>query len=209
MALIKSAPKSTYLSIVNGKIAQSVPEGTDGAVVRAKKNGGFAHELIFDQVSGIITDISVDHHEEYGDSWVVTIRDVDESFKLKFNYSGGYANGFLMRIKNVDLSKPVVFAPFQFEKDSKTRSFLVLYQGGKKIDPFYTMDNPKGLPQMEKIVFKGKEAWDDTKKMAFLQNMIDTEIVPELQAARPVPAYVPDAENYVAAGDDDSDSLPF
>jgi hypothetical protein len=46
-----------------------------------------------------------------------------------------------------------------------------LYQDGNKIAPYYTKEDPNGLPQMQKIKVKGKEQWDDSDMMAFLENM--------------------------------------
>jgi hypothetical protein len=44
-----------------------------------------------------------------------------------------------------------------------------LYQDGQKIAPYYTKEDPKGLPQMVKIKVKGKEQWDDSDMMQFLE----------------------------------------
>ena len=37
------------------------------------------------------------------------------------------------------------------------------------------------MPDMEQIVIKGAKVWDDTKRLAFLQDMVDTQILPKLR----------------------------
>jgi hypothetical protein len=46
---------------------------------------------------------------------------------------------------------------------------ITLYQDGNKIPPAYTKEDPNGLPQMVKIKVKGKEQWDDSDMMGFLE----------------------------------------
>jgi len=49
---------------------------------------------------------------------------------------------------------------------------ITLYQndgnGWVKVLPYYTKENPNGLPEMVKVKIKGKESWDDTDMMDFL-----------------------------------------
>ena len=54
---------------------------------------------------------------------------------------------------------------------TKTITGITLYQDGEKIAPYYTKEDPKGLPQMVKIKVKGKEQWDDSDMMTFLEEM--------------------------------------
>ena len=54
---------------------------------------------------------------------------------------------------------------------TKTITGITLYQDGNKIAPAYTKEDPNGLPQMTKIKVKGKEQWDDSDMMLFLENM--------------------------------------
>jgi hypothetical protein len=54
---------------------------------------------------------------------------------------------------------------------TKTITGVTLYQDGEKIAPAYTKENPNGLPQMTKIKVKGKEQWDDSDMMQFLEQM--------------------------------------
>jgi hypothetical protein len=44
---------------------------------------------------------------------------------------------------------------------------ITCYQGAK-IAPFYTKEDPKGLPEMVQVKVKGKVTWDDTDMMDFL-----------------------------------------
>ena len=77
---------------------------------------------------------------------------------------------------------------------TKTITGVTLYQDGNKIAPYYTKEDPNGLPQMKKIKVKGKEQWDDSDMMAYLEN-IATSIFTTLTATE--------------LEDDEDDTAPF
>ncbi len=50
--------------------------------------------VIYDGVSGIITDIKTHEHPSFGKFWNVSIKDGEDEYILQMNYSGGYASAF-------------------------------------------------------------------------------------------------------------------
>lgn len=184
MALYNTARK-TYLTVYDGKFTQRVQEGTVGATARMTKpatgEGKLVHELYFGNLSGRITDIYT-RDGIYGKTWNIDVNDGTNNYSLQFGYSDGLAISFLKMLLNVDFSKDIVFSVSKkFDpKDNKDKTSLFLSQDGETIKHAFTMANPNGLPEMKQVVVNGKEIWDSTERLAFLQNMVDTQILPKL-----------------------------
>lgn len=189
---------SIFLKISEGKVCRQVAAPTKISKERTNKVGKLVHEEFYDHVSGRITEIGVREHADYGKFWEVKIEDKDGTvFNLQFNYSSGYANGFLKALPNCDLGKEVTLIPNMKMEGDKKKTTLFISQDGKALRHFYTKDNPNGLPQLQQIKRKGKLEWDDSDMMEFLENMVNTQIKPKLAAAQPA--------GPVAAGGDDQD----
>lgn len=169
-----------FLEISNGKICKKVSAPTKSSVQRTNKNGKVVNEEFYDHVEGQITDIKTREHEEYGKSWVVTLVDGDETYKLQMKYSSGYSSAFLKCLPNVNLADPIRIIPKMTVEGEKKKTSLFVIQHGKPLTHFYTKDNPNGLPPMKKVKVKGKETWDDTDMMEFFENMVKNDIVPNL-----------------------------
>lgn len=195
-----------FYGISNGKIVRQFQNPTERSVSRVNKAGRTVHEEFYDFIDGVITDIGIKSHDEYGKFWSVTLRDTDtgELQNLQFNYSSGYANGFLKALPNVDLGSKVKLAPSAKKEGDKTKTTLFINQYNSAVKWFYTKDNPNGLPPLQKVKVKGKETWDDSDAMEFLEKMVLNEIVPMLRTAKPVTASAP-----VVVADEDNDDLPF
>lgn len=80
----------------------------------------------------------------------------------------------------MDLTKEMKVSPSVKEVDGKNKSSLFVNQDGKALKHAFTRDNPNGMPDMEQVLVNGQNVWDDTKRLAFLQNMVDTTIMPKL-----------------------------
>lgn len=169
-----------YFTIFDGKFSQRVKEGTEGAVQRTNKIGKVVFEKYYDRFTAKLVDIKVTDGA-YGKSWEFHFLDGNEIYKLQLGYSNSFATAFLKILPNVDLSSPITLSPSVKEVDGKNRSTLFVNQNGQAIKHAYTKDNPNGLPDMEQITVKGSAVWDDTKRIAFLQEMVNTKILPQLK----------------------------
>ena len=175
-----------WLSVIKGEISKKVPQGTEGAVERTNKNGVVVYEMKYNALEGTLKRIGV-FEGEYGDQWIFVIDDGTEEYNLALPYSSGTANGFLYRLPNTDLKSPLKIKTFYIEgEDGISRQFLGVYQGGGKVEPLYTKEEPNGLPPMVKVKRKGKEEWDDSDRLLFLQKLVDDEINPQLADLYPV-----------------------
>lgn len=201
---LENSNKAVYLSIGDGKITKRVKQPTTTSVTRQTKEGKIIHEEVYDAVSGRITDIRVQDHPTYGKFWNVVLQDGEDQYILQMNYSGGYASAFLKTLPNADLSQPVRIVPSLKMEGDKKKVTMFINQGGNALKHAYTKDNPNGLPKLAKVKIKGKETWDDSDMMEFLENMVNTTILPKLKAAsKPAQAAA------VPAGAQEDDEDPF
>jgi len=194
MALKESREKVSYISISSDAILRKVvPAGTAGAKERTyetkEKNddGTFIKatkiEKHYESVSGKITNISfVD--TDYGTLLQVTLADTDtfvpsEPETLSMSTSQSFAQDFMKKLPNIDLTKEVTLKPFAFTPDGQTRELkgLTVTQVGEatgfasKIDKSFTekqgdkyvnimgYPNPDEKLANEKNEMKRKEGW--------------------------------------------------
>lgn len=169
-----------YLSIGDGKITRRVKEPTANSKERKTKEGKIINEEIYDAISGLIIDIKVTKHPQYGKFWNILLQDGEDTFCLQTNYSGSYASAFLKQLPNVDLTQRVRLIPSMKVVDGKKKPTLFINQHGKSLKHYYTKDEPNGLPQMVKKKFKGQDVWDDGDMMEFLEKMVNETILPKL-----------------------------
>jgi hypothetical protein len=168
-----------YITILGGKFCVRVQEGTPGAVARVNKLGKTVHELFYDSFTGKLINIRT-RDGEYGKSWEFDFQDSGEVYTLQLSYSNSYATNLLKILPNVDLSKEMKVQPAQKIEDGKTKSSLFISQDGKTLKHAYTKDAPNGLPPMEQKTVKGQVVWDDTERLAFLEAMVESDILPKL-----------------------------
>jgi len=168
-----------YITILGGKFCEKVKEGTEGAETRVNKIGTTVHEIFHDSFTGKLIDIKV-KDGEYGKSWNFHFLDEGEVYILQLSYSNSFSTAFLKMLPNIDLTKEMKVSPSVKEVDGKNKNSLFVNQDGVAIKHAYTMAEKNGMPDMEKLVVKGVEVWDDTKRLVFLQEMVDTQILPKL-----------------------------
>lgn len=197
-----------YLTISNGKICKQVLKPTETSIERVNKNSKTVHEEYYKGWKGRITGIAVREHKDYGKFWNVTITDEDGDAILQMNYSSGYANAFLKTLPNVDLSADVNIVPNLKIENDKKKTTLFITQHGQPVKWYYTKDDPNGLPQLRKIKVKGKDTWDDTEVMEFLEKMVNETIVPKLGKPK-APTSAGKSSEVVVVEAEEVDDLPF
>lgn len=174
---------AAFYSITDGRICRTFKAATAKSIERVNKMGKIVHEEFCNALSGRITAITTKDHPDYGKFWLITLVDGDWSGVVQIKYSSGYASAFLKLLPNVNLSKDVTIQPKMVVDGDKKKASLFIMQESVPLKHFYTKDNPNGLPQMKKLRVKGKDTWDDTEMMEFLEKMVFTEVVPKLNGA--------------------------
>ncbi len=176
-----------YFTILNGKFCVRVSQDTPGAVARVNKVQKTVYEIFHDSFTAKLINIRT-RDGEYGKSWEFDFLDGKEVYTLQLSYSNSYATNILKMLPNIDLTKEMKLQPSQKIEDGKTKSSLFISQDGKTLKHAYTKDAPNGLPPMEQVTVKGQQVWDDSKRLTFLEEMVNTTILPKLpkvEAAAP------------------------
>ncbi len=201
-----------YITILNGKFCQRVPQGTAGAIERVNKLGKTVYEKFYDAFTAKLVGIKT-QDGSYGKSWVFSFKDKGEVYHLQLSYSNSFATALLKILPNVDLTKEMKLSPSVKEVDGKNRSSLFVNQNGQAIKHAYTKDKPNGMPDMEQVKVKGQLVWDDSKRMAFLEEMVAGKIIPRLEGVKPLetPEQAPAQADALAETVEDvnPDDVPF
>lgn len=176
MALENFSSGKIYLSIADGKLVRQFREATPDTKERINKNGKQVFEQTFDAIVGRITGISKKEND-FGIFLEIGLTDGKDNYNISTQFSGRYSSSFLKALPNIYLNKDVRLLPWSMidkNDPSKKVTGITLYQndgnGWVKVLPYYTKENPNGLPQMKQVTLKDKTQWDDTDMMQFLFN---------------------------------------
>ena len=164
---------TTYLSVADGNLVRQHKQANERTTERLTKTGKLVYEEKFKDLTAQLVTLTTKTND-YGTQWQLEFKDGEDTYMVSLPYSSRYASSFLKALPNVKLGKELRFMPWSMKdsKDaSKTVTGITLYQDGVKIAPAYTKEEPNGLPQMVKIKVKGKEQWDDSDMMQFLEQM--------------------------------------
>ncbi|HUN55893.1 MAG TPA: hypothetical protein VMU29_12115 [Smithella sp.] len=181
----------TYVNTFNGHFTVKCKENEPGAVSRTNKNGKTVWELTFTHLTGILTEIKKRESEEFGWQWEIKIVD-DRDYIIQIPYGGGMPAGLFARLlqKDLDLSKPIQIGITSNEKDGKTRTYFFVktdlvqagdHHNGTLVKPVWNKENPGNLPDLVKIKVKGKEQWDDSERMEYIEKLVIKHVVPKLK----------------------------
>lgn len=188
MGLNEGGGNRTYLKISDGRISKRVPEGTKGAIECFNKDKTKTWwEARYPSVTGRVADIKK-RTTEWGVDLCLTIDDGRELFELQMPWSSGYSSGFFCCMPNIDFTGPVTFTPWMKIVDDKKKTALYITNGeaaiGKdNVEWYWTKNTPYDCPPMKKVMFKGKESWDDTERQEFFEKFIEEIVMPQLKAA--------------------------
>ncbi len=174
-----------YITILGGKFCVKVTPETPGTIARVNKLGKTVYEVFYDSFTGKLVNIRT-RDTAYGKAWEFDFKDGAEVYTLQLSYSNSYATNILKILPNIDVSKEMKVQPAQKIEDNKTKSSLFISQDGITLKHAYTKDKPNGLPQMVQVMVKGQAVWDDSARLAFLEEMVKRDILPKLPKTIPV-----------------------
>lgn len=175
-----------YITILGGKFCVRVSPETPGAIARVNKQNKTVHEVFYDSFTGKLINIRK-RESQYGPQWEFDFKDGADVYTLQLSFSNSYATNLLKILPNVDLNKEMKVQPSQKIVDGKTKSSLFVSQDGVTLKHAYTKDRPNGLPQMVQVQVKGQLVWDDSARLAFLEAMVKSDILPKLPQAATAP----------------------
>ena len=185
MALLIHGEGCTFLTVMDGSLVQSHKEPIEGrTTTRVNKNGKTVHEEKFDVIEGKLISLKTKEHETYGKQYVLGVQDGEDTFYINIGQNSGSAARFLKALPNVDLSKRVKLMPWSMQdKNNATKKIqgITMWQDEVKILPYYTKEEPNGLPEMKKVKLKGKETYDSYDMDVFLEAMALKKFEEELE----------------------------
>ncbi len=134
MSLTPAKADRTYASVLaDGKIHVTVPEGTEGAVVRKYKTSddkeGSKTEFVYGELIGKITKVGF-YEGDYGRQLQVTVEDGKEKpVVLSLSTSSNYGEDIMKKLINVDLEKFVKIVPYSFvDEKKKSKKGITIWQ---------------------------------------------------------------------------------
>jgi len=148
--------------LADGKFHQTVDEGTEGAVIRKYKDKDDVEqsktELVFDEVSGVITKISFEEGD-YGKSLQI---ELDNEGIVSLNTASNFGEDVMKKLPNINLKQEVRLVPYSFEETGKSRKGITIYQNEEKVQNHYynteTSEVINGMPDFEGDK-KDKDDW--------------------------------------------------
>lgn len=163
--------------LADGKIHITVPEGTEGSVIRKYEASdgtkGKKSEMVYKDLSGMITGIKFEEGK-FGNQVLISILDEDDGDEvptiLCLGTESNFGEDVMKKLPNVNLKKPVKFAPYSFDTDKgKKQRGITIMQADKKIENFFydkdTKKNLHGYPETPKP--KGGKAVSKTQWRKF------------------------------------------
>jgi hypothetical protein len=154
----------------DGKIRVTVPEGTEGAILRtyetSDKKTGSKYELVFTELVGKITKVGF-REGTYGTNLEITLTKGSETpVVLSLGTASNYGEDAMKKLLNVDLNRAVKIVPFAFddEKSGKKRKGVTIWQYNTETNKaervenyFYDKEGKKninGYPEPKKKITK-------------------------------------------------------
>jgi len=183
MATEEARPTANYYNVLaDGKFHLTVPEGTEGAILRTFETSdgatGSKWEKIYQSVSGLITKVEF-YDGHFGKNLLLTIEDEGfEPLVVSLGTGTSFGEDMLKKLLAIDIMQPVKLVPYALvdEKTKRTKKGMTVYQNGEKVTSyFHTYDketkkttNINGYPHVP--VAKGKKLISsDEWKMHFMQ----------------------------------------
>lgn len=202
----------TFFSMTHGKVRIRVQSPCEGSTERQLKDGNVVHELVHGTYEGRLVSLTKED-SQWGIQWRFEFDDQGARAVCTMNYDSVNAQRLLnvFLSPDLDINQPVVLKPYDFTaKDGKHLAGITVYQGGEKVQPAFAtasfpVEGRMNMPELKAVKYKGKDAWDSTERLEFLEKHIDDFLVPRLATSGAV--------NQVASvppvNETDGDGLPF
>lgn len=182
----------TYWSASYGKLARRVSEDTPGAkartITKGPNEGKVVYELFEDSIEGELLKVSLeDKDSKYGAQWYFyfdcSTNPVEEDMHVvRMPHTARYAESILKAIPNIDATIDTALVGYDFTprgEDKRKVGFTLKQRGAgnqgdlQKVEWYYTNENSNGLPPLDQVVLKGQTHYDSTKRLEFLENMVN------------------------------------
>lgn len=172
-----------YYKIRDGQFFKESKEPKEGYVERVKKSLKKTYEQFLDyDLSGKIVALEITSFDYAGqiiENLEITLRDIDETYKIQLDLFGRYSQTFFNQLPNIDLTKKVLLSPAKNVKEGKESIALFVKQDGQNLKFHYTKAEPNGMPQMialakpngQPVIKEGKQLWDSEDRENFIREV--------------------------------------
>lgn len=147
----------------------------DGTQAVNKKTGEAIWRLEYDFLEGVIVGLEK-RETDFGKFLDIHIDDVGDRYILSLDRGERYWTDFLYRLGGVDLNDRVKLTPYSIpdEDSGRTGKFLVIYQGGAKVERAWTKANDYagGPPQGEQKEINEEVKWDFGARNRWLEEKV-------------------------------------
>lgn len=179
----------SFIGTFKGNFVCKCDPKTPGAITRENKEGKTVTELHFNTFTGYVTGIAK-KDSSFGLQWAISLFDGKKTWTLNLPWGGGMVKSFFGRLVNVDVTKKILIGIMESKgNDDKMRTFFWMWENlkwdgqkytGDKVLDFWPRENPNGLPELIKVRRKGKEEYDDTDRMAYIESFLEENVIPRL-----------------------------
>ena len=172
-----------YWGIFEGKFFQRAKETDEGATAYNPPNSDKTlYRIYYDvNLSGYITGMELREVEVVHGKKQLAIELIikdDRDYYISFPVRSIIARSFFRIFRNIDVTKAIKLSPYCFDgKDQTGKPKKVIgvtfCQNNDKLSPWYTKENPNGVPEMVEQMHKGEKSWDDTAQINFLVDLLE------------------------------------
>lgn len=173
--LKRNKPNVNFINVFlrKGELVVKVDQANNETVTRKNKKGDTVHELIFDEIEGLVSKIDFETFEYENNKYhlcKLSLRNPEgnDIYSISMDKNNFLTVGLINRILNTKIGETVSINTYYFEKEK--RSAVVVKQSGEKITPLYDKDD---LPLIDKIEVNDKIAYDFKKVYKFLDVKIE------------------------------------
>jgi len=153
---LSNSKQRIYVSVSEGKFVIKNPKTNE--------------RELYDNLTGRIVNIEVKDETYKGETYKKAFFDIVDNvdtYTLQLRVGSGYFRTFCNSLKSGDINKIISLSALVNEKNGRPNGVIFVKQDGKVLKHFHTKDNMGDLPEVEKIIFKGKEDYDNTKAMEY------------------------------------------
>lgn len=176
--------KVKYLKVTNGAIRERVEENTPNAKAREYTVVGTgekktAYELNYNLLTGKIKNVYF-KEQEFNNTikrtFNLVVVDDGVDFILQFDEGSKLASTIFKMMPNIDVNKEVEISVNESKNQKgKMQTSLFINQQGINVKWKFKMGEMGDCPDLEKVMFKGEEQWDNTKQLKFFKDIIIPE----------------------------------
>lgn len=175
-----------YIGTFDGFFEVRQKEPGPGTIQRVTKNGKTINVLRYNQLAGILRGFEIKKAKisDVEMEFFVLLIQADKLYQIDLQVSSSSTFYFISRLVQCDIKKPMTLKIFANVENGKKKTVIVIYQEGSKdaIKGLWTKDHPNGCPNLKKVMFKGKEQWDDTDRNEYVKKFALEKIVPQIEA---------------------------